>query len=161
GPGELSRIYRTSDAGASWTLSFRGSDPKVFLDAIAFWDEEHGLAMGDPFDGRFLVLATDDGGRTWRRPEGLVMPPALKDEGAFPASGTCLVVQGERNAWFGTGGAKTSRVFRSADRGRSWTVHETPIAAGAPTSGIFSLAFRDAEHGIAVGGDYRDTRASG
>src|SRR3954451_23430153 len=80
GPGELSRIYRTADGGVSWSLAFRGDDPKVFLDAIAFWDVEHGIAIGDPIDGRFLILTTDDGGRTWGRPAGVDMPLALAGE---------------------------------------------------------------------------------
>jgi photosystem II stability/assembly factor-like uncharacterized protein len=160
GPGELSRIYRTSDAGVTWTMAYRGEDPRVFLDAIAFWDGSHGIAQGDPIDGRFLLLRTDDGGKTWTRSPGTSLPPAMPGEGAFAASGTCLVAHGERNAWFGTGGAKAARVFRSQDRGRSWTVHETPIRGGASTSGIFSLAFRDDDHGIAVGGDYKDIEAS-
>jgi photosystem II stability/assembly factor-like uncharacterized protein len=105
GPGESSRIYRTADAGATWSLCHRGDDPKVFLDAIAFWDEARGLAMGDPIDGRFLILTTEDGGNRWSRLPGETLPPALPGEGAFAASGTCLYVQGERNAWFGTGGA--------------------------------------------------------
>jgi photosystem II stability/assembly factor-like uncharacterized protein len=160
GPGASSRIYRTANAGETWTPSYRGDDPKVFLDAIAFWDEGHGMAIGDPIDGRFLILSTSDGGTTWSRNDGAGLPPALAGEGAFAASGTCLTVQGDRDAWFGTGGATAARVFRSADRGRTWTVHETPVRAGEPTSGIFSLAFRDADHGIAAGGDYRDVQAS-
>jgi photosystem II stability/assembly factor-like uncharacterized protein len=116
--------------------------------------------MGDPIEGRFLILTTGDGGRIWQRAPGSRPPPALPGEGAFAASGTCLIVEGEWNAWFGTGGAKAARVFRSTDRGHTWTAHETPIRAGEPTSGIFSLAFRDTDHGIAVGGDYKETRAS-
>jgi hypothetical protein len=42
------------------------------------------------------------------------------------------------------------------DRGRTWTAHETPVRAGTPSSGIFSLAFHDGNHGIAVGGDYKE-----
>ena len=41
-----------------------------------------------------------------------------------------------------------------ADRGRSWKIAETPLIAG-PSAGIFSVAFRDAMHGVIVGGDYR------
>jgi photosystem II stability/assembly factor-like uncharacterized protein len=90
------------------------------------------------------------------------MPPALEGEGAFAASGTCLAMQGEQNAWFGTGGARVARVFRSTDEGKTWTAHETPVRAGAPSAGVFSLAFRDASHGVAVGGDYqRPEQASG
>jgi photosystem II stability/assembly factor-like uncharacterized protein len=155
GPSDLSKVYKTTDAGRSWTLQFTNPDASGFLDAIAFWDADHGLAFGDPVDGRFAVFATDDGGKNWTRtpPEG--MPAAMPGEGAFAASGTCLVVEGKSNAWFGTGGAKTSRVFRSTDRGKTWAVSETPVKAGTPSSGIFSLAFRDAEHGIAIGGDYK------
>jgi photosystem II stability/assembly factor-like uncharacterized protein len=84
------------------------------------------------------------------------MPPALAGEGAFAASGTCLVAHGDGNAWFGTGGAEVARVFRSTDGGRTWTAHPTPIRAGNPSSGIFSVAFRTARDGIAVGGDYKN-----
>ena len=155
GAGELSRIYRTTDAGATWTRSFQNDDPKGFLDAITFWQSASGLAQGDPIDGRFLILATDDGGKSWSRVAASVIPPALPGEGAFAASGTCLVVQGDRSAWFGTGGAAVARVFRSTDRGRAWSAHETPIQAGSPSAGIFSISFRDDRHGVAVGGDYR------
>lgn len=155
GEGEKSRIYQTIDGGATWALRFTNRDPRGFLDAIAFWDTDHGIAMGDAVDGRFTILTTGDGGATWKSSPGAQMPLALKGEGAFAASGTCLVVQGERNAWFGTGGAAVARVFRSTDRGQNWTVHETPVTAGKPSAGIFSLAFRDALHGIAVGGDYK------
>ena len=55
------------------------------------------------------------------------MPPALPNEGAFAASGTCLVARGDKDVWFVTGGGKVGRVFHSDDRGRSWTVQETPI----------------------------------
>lgn len=153
GEGSLSRIYKTKDGGASWALKHKNSDPKGFLDALAFWDADHGIALGDPVEGRFVILATDDGGGTWTRIEPGGMPPALAGEGAFAASGTCLIVRGDRSAWFGTGGG---RVFRSDGRGRTWTVHTTPIPARNSSSGIFSLAFWDADHGVAVGGDYKE-----
>jgi photosystem II stability/assembly factor-like uncharacterized protein len=46
-------------------------------------------------------------------------------------------------------------VFRSADRGKSWAVSETPLLAGVESAGAFSIAFRDRDHGVIVGGDYR------
>ena len=161
GAGEQSRIYKTTDGGATWSLQFTERDPHGFLDALAFWDAEHGLALGDPVDGRFEILATADGGKTWGRVPAAGLPPALPGEGAFAASGTCLIVRGDGLAWFGTGGAKVARVFRSTDRGRTWTAHATPVRAGVPAAGIFSLAVRDADHGVAVGGDYTRPAQSG
>ncbi|HEY4050750.1 MAG TPA: glycosyl hydrolase, partial [Acidobacteriaceae bacterium] len=32
---------------------------------------------------------------------------------------------------------------------------QVPLASGNGSSGVFSLAFRDQQHGVAVGGDYR------
>jgi photosystem II stability/assembly factor-like uncharacterized protein len=161
GAGELSRIYKTTDGGATWAPRYINREPLGFLDALAFWDAAHGIAMGDPVGGRFTILTTDDAGQTWNPLPIQEMPPALAGEGAFAASGTCLAVAGERSAWFGTGGASVARVFRSDDRGRNWTVHEIPIRAGNASSGIFSLAFRDPDHGVAIGGDYKQPGQSG
>jgi photosystem II stability/assembly factor-like uncharacterized protein len=161
GPGADSRIYKTTDAGKSWVIQFQNADPDGFFDALAFWDESHGIALGDPVKGRFQLIATDDGGKHWKPLDAKDLPPALPKEGAFAASGTCLVTHGDNDVWFATGGAKVGRVFHSADRGRTWTVAETPVAAGVESAGIFSIAFRDREHGIAVGGDYKKEKETG
>jgi photosystem II stability/assembly factor-like uncharacterized protein len=159
GPGEDSRIYKTTDAGKTWALQFKNPDRDGFYDAIAFWDERHGIALGDPVKGQFQLIATDDGGEHWKPLPNL--PAALPREGAFAASGTCLIARGENDAWFVTGGGKVSRVFRSNDRGRSWSVTETPATAAVESAGIFSIAFRDRDHGVMVGGDYRKPSATG
>ena len=154
GSGESSRIYKTIDGGRTWTLQFTNTDPKAFFDAMAFWDAERGIAFSDSVDGQLVILRTDTGGRTWTRVPATGLPPALDNEGAFAASGTNVAVQGRDQVWIGTGAAAVARVLRSADGGRTWSAASTPLAAG-PSSGIFSIAFRDAEHGIVVGGDYR------
>ncbi len=150
-PGSF-RFYRTSDGGRSWQLGYQNREPQAFYDCMGFSDRSHGLALSDPVDGKFRILATDDGGRSWQVQPRAGMPPALPGEFAFAASGTCLVTQGT-DAWFATGGGDRARVFRSTDGGRTWTAYDTPVRSG-PTAGIYSLAFRDRLHGIAVGGDY-------
>lgn len=155
GPAEQGQanIFRTRD-GVHWTKVFETSQPGVFLDALAFWDDRHGIALSDPVGGRLFILVTDDGGDTWTRVPTENAPPALPGDGFFAASGTCLTVQGTANVWIATGGASRARVFRSTDRGRTWTVADTPIHAGNASSGIFSVAFLDAQRGVVVGGDY-------
>jgi photosystem II stability/assembly factor-like uncharacterized protein len=158
GPGEASRFYKTTDSGKTWLLQFKNADPAAFFDAIAFWDEQNGIALSDAIKGRFLLIVTDDGGKTWKPLPEKSLPRALPNEGAFAASGTCLVTHGKKAVWFCTGGAKTARVFHSTDRGQSWTVSEAPIIAGIGSAGAFSIAFRDRNHGVIVGGDYRKPR---
>jgi len=157
GPGESSRIYRTTDAGAQWTLQFTNHHPQVFLDAMAFTDAAHGAAFSDSVDGRFVILMTAAGGAHWTRVPADRLPPALPGEGAFAASGTNVAVRGT-HIWIGT---TASRVLHSADAGRTWTMASTPVATGEAT-GIFSIAFRDARHGVVVGGNYtKESDATG
>ncbi len=160
GPGEDSRIYKTTDGGKTWKLQFKNAEPKAFFDAIAFWDEKHGIAFSDPVDGRFLLIVTDDGGAKWTPLPEKSRPAALPKEGAFAASGTCLVTRGDNDVWFCTGGAKAARVFHSTDRGKTWSVSETPLLTGIESAGVFSIAFRDRDHGVIVGGDYRKPDAT-
>jgi photosystem II stability/assembly factor-like uncharacterized protein len=147
------RIFATLD-GIHWTKQFETTQKGVFLDAISFWDAEHGIAMSDPVDGKLFLIATNDGGKSWTHLPTNNAPPVLPNEAAFAASGTCLAVEGTSNVWIGTGGGERARVFRSTDRGRTWSVADTPVHAGNSASGIFSIAFSDALHGVAVGGEY-------
>lgn len=154
GNGPASRIYKTTDAGATWTLQFKNDDPKAFYDAMSFWDRNHGIVIGDSIDGNFCIMTTENGGRTWVRVPASALPPALENEGAFAASGTNIALFGKSHAWIGMGAGAKARVLRTVDRGRTWRIAETPLVAGA-SAGIFSIAFRDAKHGVVVGGDYR------
>jgi photosystem II stability/assembly factor-like uncharacterized protein len=153
GEGTDSRVYVTSDGGQTWALTFVNAEPTAFYDCMTFFDNRRGLALSDPPDGaHFRIIATEDGGLSWHV-TGTQMPTALPGEFAFAASGQCITSDHGHRAWFGTGGAAQARVFRSDDRGTTWTVAPTPIASG-PSSGIFALAFRGQQTGLAVGGDF-------
>jgi len=156
GNGPASRIYKTTDAGASWQLQFKNEDPKAFYDSMSFWDATHGIAIGDSVEGQFCILITTNG-RDWVRVPSSALPRALDSEGAFAASGTNVALFGKTHVWIATGGAAKTRVLRTNDGGRTWSIVDTPLKAG-PSSGIFSIAFRDARHGIVVGGDYREEK---
>lgn len=108
-------------------------------------------------DGRFFLLRTSDGGRTWRSLPLESRPAALEGEAAFAASGTALHVRGNA-AWFCTGGA-ASRIWLSSDGGVRWEAVSAPLGGGTPSSGGFSVYFLNEKAGIAVGGDYRNEPA--
>ncbi len=163
GPGDLSRIYLTHDGGGHWTLVHRNEQEHGFYDAIAFWDKGRGLLLGDPVDGRFFLLRTEDGGKSWQAIDSSGMPPSNPAESAFAARGTCLAVRAGGLAWFGTGGPGGGRVFRSADWGKTWIAVPSTLRHDNPSSGVFSIAFSSEGRGIATGGDYAqpaDTRAT-
>ena len=153
GTGEDSRILRTDDGGATWTETFRNTDPNAFYDCMAFSSPRRGLAMSDPVDGRFRLVETSDGGRSWSAVDPAGMPAAKDGEFAFAASGTCLTTGVGGRTYLASGGVDPARVFTSTDHGRTWTVADSPVAGGE-SAGIFSVTFRDARRGVVVGGDF-------
>lgn len=158
GTGDKSRIYKTTDGGANWKLQFSGPRKETFLDAISCDSKDACVVLGDPTDGKFLLMSTEDG-EHWKELPGDKMPAALPNEGAFAASNSSLCVEDD-DIYFGTGGAASARVFHSHDRGESWTAVDTPVEAGNASSGIFSLECKGGRILYAVGGDYKDpTRA--
>jgi photosystem II stability/assembly factor-like uncharacterized protein len=131
---------------------------------------------------KFELLLTSDG-QTWIPIPASQLPPAEAGEAAFAASNSCVAIlratpqppsqawksgasaprqfgdsEGtsapDANIWFATGG-RVARVFHSPDLGRTWQVFDTPVTHGPDSAGIFSIAFRDATHGVIVGGDYK------
>ena len=158
GAGNLSRIYKTTDGGDTWNIQFSNADPRGFYDAMSFWDADHGLVFGDSIGGKLQMLITSDGGLHWDRVPESALPAALDNEGAFAGSGTNIAVvsrgRSSNDAWIGTGAGAKCRMIHTSDRGKTWSVVDTPIAASG-SAGIFSVVFRDKLHGVTVGGDYR------
>ena len=142
GNGPASRIYKTIDAGATWTLQFTNTDEKAFFDAMAFWDAERGVAFSDSVDSRFIVLTTGTaaaGGRASIR----TAPARARRRRRLRGERHQCRGHRDRHVWIATSGG---RVLRSTDGGRSWMVSATPLATGA-SAGPFSIAFRDPSHG--------------
>jgi photosystem II stability/assembly factor-like uncharacterized protein len=150
GNGADSRIYKTTDGGATWSLQFQNQDPNAFFDCFAFWTPKRGFAQSDSVNGQFPVLRTTNG-QTWQSIAGNE-PAALPGESFFASSGTCVATEGKNNAWAVTGGASPSRVLVTRDGGDTWKAYASPLR-GSPSAGIFSVAFRDAHHGMVGGGD--------
>jgi len=158
GGGAKSRIYKTADGGASWKLELSGKRSAFFLDDLVCISKTRCYALSDPVDGKFLLVSTEDG-EHWKELSNHRMPAALPGEGVFAASGTSLAIYDKREIYFGTGGGRVARVFRSPDLGHTWTAADIPIASSNASSGIFSIT-RIRNTVVAVGGDYKDPSRS-
>ncbi len=152
GEGNKSRIHKTIDGGINWELQYTDVNNAFFLDSIACSSPTNCFALGDPINGRFLLLQTTDGHR-WNPLPPQDLPTALPKEGAFAASNSNLLVVSDSELFVVTG-AFAARVLHTSDAGKTWTASAVPIAADNATSGIFSIARSSVGSLAAVGGDY-------
>ena len=159
GPGSSSKIFKSTNHGDSWSVTYENKEPKAFFDGFDFWDEKNGILISDAIDDKLYLLITEDGGESWNRVGAETLPPLGEGEYGFAASGTGIFTLGDQEVWIATGGSK-ARVFYSPDRGKNWEVFNSPMISGKPSTGSFSIHFQDKLNGIIVGGDYQiDTAA--
>lgn len=149
--GSPALLFKTGDQGGL-KLVYKEEGPNVFYDAMAFWDNKNGIAVGDAQEGCLSVLITRDGGNSWSKLACSELPAALPSEGAFAASNTNIAII-DNKCWIAT---SKSRIYFSEDKGQSWEVVPTPMLQNTTTQGIYSLAFADSMTGFAIGGDYTD-----
>lgn len=145
-------LYRISKDGKETQLVYQEKGEKVFYDAMQFWNDKEGIAVGDPTEDCFSLVTTRDGGATWTKTSCNTLPKLTDGEAFFAASNTNIIIRGNRT-WLVSGGKK-SRVFYSEDKGKTWKTIETPIIQGSAMTGIFSADFYDENIGFATGGDY-------
>lgn len=141
-------LYKTGDNGAM-ELVYKEEGVGVFYDAITFWNDEEGIAIGDTINGCLSILITRDGGNTWNKLACNALPEGIEGEGAFAASNTNIKTVGDKT-WIAT----TKRILFSSDKGQTWEAFQTPILNAAEAEGIYSIDFYDENIGIAIGGDY-------
>ena len=153
GPGRKSRIYRTTDGGATWERTFTNKDQDAFYDCMAMYpDGVHGLAMSDPVrrqvpDHPRPRTAAAPG--RWSPARGCPRP-STASSASRPAA----------PAWSPPALRRLLRLRRRRQPDllleglrQTWKVGKSRIPA-AEAGGVFSLAFKDSEDGIAVGGDF-------
>ena len=153
-PGVLYKIGFDGTEATNIEEVYEEEHEKVFYDAIAFWDDMEGIAMGDPTDECISVIITRDGGNTWEKISCEILPEAEQGEAAFAASNSNIALKGN-HVWIATGGTR-ARVFHSEDRGRTWEVQNTPMTQGKTMTGIYSIDFYDEKIGVVFGGDWEN-----
>jgi photosystem II stability/assembly factor-like uncharacterized protein len=136
----------------SLRLVYKETKKKTFYDSIDFWNDQEGIAIGDPTENCMSIIITRDGGENWTKLSCNDLPKAKAGEAAFAASDTNIAMIGD-HTWVATGG-NSSRILYSPDKGYTWKVYDTPIIQGKETTGMYSVDFYDEKNGFAIGGDY-------
>ena len=149
--GSPALLYKTGDSGAM-ELVYKEENEKAFYDAMAFWNNKEGIAIGDPTNNCISIIITRDGGKTWKKLSCDLLPEVIEGEAAFAASNSNIAIKGDKT-WILSGGM-TSRVYFSPDKGATWEVFDTPLLDGKATTGGYTMDFYDENFGIILGGDY-------
>ncbi len=158
GKGDLSRIYKTTDACRTWKLLFTNPDKEGFWDALQFSTANFGVVLGDPVDGHFPIFVTSNGGKGWRRLANDHVPKAKEGQAIFAASNSSLFI-GSKNQkiYFVTGGGANELIEVNLKSAKPTATNLPGLALG-PTAGAFSLGVRT-QGGrmvtVTVGGDYK------
>ncbi|CDF78493.1 oxidoreductase [Formosa agariphila KMM 3901] len=142
-------LYKTGDDG-SMKRVYKEEGEEVFYDAMTFWNDKEGIAVGDSVNGCLSIIITRDGGETWAKLPCENLPKAIEGEGAFAASNTNIKVL-EDKAWIAT---TSGTIYYSENKGETWITIETPMQNTEATQGVYSIDFYDELNGFAIGGDY-------
>ena len=147
--GNPALLYKTGNNG-KFELVYKEEAENVFYDAMTFWNDSEGIAIGDSMNGCLSIIITRDGGQHWEKVLCSILPEGIDGEGAFAASNTNIKIVGDKT-WVAT---TNGRIFYSSDKGFTWEIVETPIVNKEATEGIYSIDFYDENLGFAIGGDY-------
>lgn len=140
-------ILKTTDGGATWETQSAFDLSVSFVSVIHFWDENKGIAIGDPKDGYFEIYLTEDGGTNWTRvPENQLAEPLFNE-----LVSTSVIAVHENHVWFGS---SIGRVFHSADFGNSWTAAVTQISSQPTYTWVEGITFQDSLVGVAHSAEY-------
>ena len=122
---EQGSYWSTADAGATWTRGDTGAAER--LRAMAFVDAKRGFVIGD----RGLMMATEDGGKTWKA-RTLGVKPHLMDIGFVGESGWVAGYQGT--------------ILHTEDGGRTWSKQDAKT-----NQTLEAISFADKDNGWVVG----------
>lgn len=156
GIGEPARILKTTDGGANWKVVFTDSTKGMFLDAMDFYDNKHGVVVGDPIDSKFFIAKTTNGGNTWHKTPAIMQSNAVSGEACFASSGSNIHYFRNKDFLFVSGG----RVSRLHDDAGGRTI---PVIQGKESTGANSIAVRSdgprvANTFIITGGDFTNDK---
>ncbi|MDB2538892.1 oxidoreductase [Flavobacteriales bacterium] len=145
-------LFKIDKKTLNYKLVYKETNEKAFYDSMQFWDDENGIAVGDPTANCMSIVLTKDGGNSWKKIACENLPLAIEGEAAFAASNTNISLV-DQKAFIVTGG-KEANVLVGSDYGISWKKYKTPIIQGEKMTGIFSVNNLSVDTAIIAGGDW-------
>jgi photosystem II stability/assembly factor-like uncharacterized protein len=156
GIAEPAQILKTTDGGASWKVVFTDSTKGMFLDAMDFYDNKHGVVVGDPIDSKFFIAKTTNGGNTWRKTPGIMQSNSVAGEACFASSGSNIHYFRNQDFLFVSGG-KLSRLHDDGG-GRLIPIIQGKESTGANSIAVHSDGPRVSNTFIITGGDFNNDK---
>ena len=144
---EPAYILRTVDGDETWKVVYENKTKGMFLDAMEFWNDNSGIVIGDPINGKFFIARTFNGGMKWQDIPPQNYPVADSGEACFASSGTNIRKLNKQEAIFVSGGSKSHLFIRDKKI-------LLPIIQGTQSTGANSMAVKDAKTIAVVGGDF-------
>jgi photosystem II stability/assembly factor-like uncharacterized protein len=145
-------ILKTLDGGKTWKNVYENKTAGMFLDAMGFFDNNNGIVLGDPINGKFFIARTSDQGKTWQDISSAYKASADSGEVCFASSGTNIRKLYKQTFCFISGGRR-SRYFAGGSV-------QLPIIQGKASTGANSIAVwnktgsKTNQYLVVVGGDF-------
>jgi hypothetical protein len=140
-------LLRTTDGGANWKIVYENHASTMFLDAMEFLNEQNGVVIGDPIEGKFFIARTFNGGISWKNTTEPNLPSVDSGEACFASSGTNIRKLNQQSAIFVSGGY-SSHLFIGTKK------ILLPFVQGKQTTGANSVAVKNSKILVVVGGDF-------
>ncbi len=155
GVAEPAYILKTNDGGESWRVVYENKTKGMFLDAMDFANNQRGIVVGDPINGKIFIARTNNSGNTWEEiEEKQTRPVADSGEAFFAASGGNVKLFTNDEFFIVSGGLRSRLITNSS-------AINLPIVQGKESTGANAIDIYDngmpkkpGQRMVVVGGDF-------
>ncbi|HKZ65399.1 MAG TPA: hypothetical protein VJ111_03545, partial [Chitinophagaceae bacterium] len=133
GIAEPAYILKTNDGGESWRVVYENKTKGMFLDAMDFANNQLGIVVGDPINGKIFIARTNNSGNTWEEiEEKQNRPVADSGEAFFAASGSNVKLFANDEYFIVSGGLRSRLISNSS-------ATDLPVIQGKESTGANAI----------------------
>lgn len=139
------RILKTTNGGDTWTIMFEDTTKGMFLDAMEFQSKQSGIVIGDPIEGKGFIAKLSD--NIWKTNDMHRRPTLDSGEAFFASSGTNIRILDKHDMVAISGGVHSNLLIDNKKI-------KLPLLQGKESTGANSIAVKDINTFMIVGGDF-------